>query len=289
MLTLLEILNRSTEFLEKKGVPNARLDAEVLLASALSLKRLDLYLQFERPVAEAELERIRPLIKRRSQREPVQYILGEVEFYNIYLKVDRRALIPRPETEELVDRLIRALRGRPRHIVDLGCGSGAIGLALAKAYPETDVTLIDLSPEALTLARENGDRLGLLNRIQYFNTSWFEGLGEVYDVIVSNPPYLSSVEMDAVEEELSRYEPEAALSPGPVGSEALVEILGHAQDYLSPQGVLVMETGMDQHEELAETASRLGYSYFAGKVDLDMRPRFFLAGGEGAKGVIEAF
>src|SRR6478736_372414 len=156
MLTVLEIIKRTTEFLEKRGIESARLNSELLIGHALGLKRMQLYLQFERPLSEAELEKIRPFVKRRSQREPLQYILGETEFAGLKLKVDRRALIPRPETEYLIELIGAQLAARPATILDLGTGSGAIALALAAKYPAAQVTGVDQSTEALALGRECG-------------------------------------------------------------------------------------------------------------------------------------
>jgi release factor glutamine methyltransferase len=289
MLSLLEVLNRTVDFLEKRGVEQPRLDAELILAHALGLKRLDLYLQFERPLNEQELEAIRPLVKRRSRREPLQYILGEVDFFNLSLKVDSRALIPRPETEELAERLSRAFPSGPSRILDLGCGSGALGLALARAFPEARVTLTDLSAEALTLARENAERLGLVSRIHFFNTSWFAGVDGIFDLVVSNPPYLSAAELSTVAPELARYEPGPALSPGPTGLEALEAILHGARGFMTERGVLALETGVGQHAALEALAEAAGFSRSRGAQDLSGRPRFFLAGGVGAAGVIDGF
>src|SRR3954471_14665010 len=155
MLTVLEIIKRTTDFFSGKGIESPRLNAELLIGHALGLKRMQLYLQFERPLAEPELEKIRPLVKRRGNREPLQYILGETEFSGVKLKVDSRALIPRPETERLIEVTMAALSTPPARILDLGTGSGAIALALAKHYPEAKVTAVDRSAAALALAREN--------------------------------------------------------------------------------------------------------------------------------------
>src|SRR4051812_33714099 len=167
MLTVLEIIKRTTEFLEKRGVESARLNSELLIGHALGLKRMQLYLQFERPLAEPELEKIRPLVKRRGNREPLQYILGETEFSGVKLKVDRRALIPRPETEGLIELIEANVAAAPATILDLGTGSGAIALALAAKYPAAQVLGVDQSPEALALAGENNVQLGLADRVQF--------------------------------------------------------------------------------------------------------------------------
>src|SRR5437870_6433739 len=149
MLTVLEIIKRTTGFFEQRGVESARLNAELLIGHALGLKRMQLYIQFERPLTEAELEKIRPLVKRRGIREPLQYIMGETEFFGLKLKVDRRALIPRPETERLIELVVGKVTSAPVSILDLGTGSGAIALALAKTWPDATVTAVEKSEQAL--------------------------------------------------------------------------------------------------------------------------------------------
>ena len=214
MLTVLEIIKRTTDFLAGKGIESARLNAELLVGHALGLKRMQLYLQFERPLAEAELEKIRPLVRRRGQHEPVQYILGETDFLELKLKVDRRALIPRPETELLVEQTIAACAAPPATILDLGTGSGAIALALAQAYPGAAVTAVDRSEEALALARENAASAVLSDRIRFLSSDWFAALpaDARFDLIVANPPYLSEAETAATRLEVRGFEPVSALA-----------------------------------------------------------------------------
>lgn len=161
MLTVREIKQRTEAFFTQKQVPNAQLDADILIAHSLGLKRLDLYLDLDRPLTEAQLDALRPLVKRRAAREPLQYIIGTTEFYGLTLKVDARALIPRHETEELVDYIVGRLTEAPQRILDLGTGSGALALALAFKYGDAEVTAVDQSAEALTLAAENAEALGL--------------------------------------------------------------------------------------------------------------------------------
>ncbi len=279
MLTVLEIIKRTTDFLEKRGVESARLNAELIIGHALALKRMQLYLQFERPLSEVELEKIRPLVKRRGNREPVQYILGETEFGGLKLKVDRRALIPRPETEYLVELITRRLTAAPASVLDLGTGSGAIALALAKAYPDASVTAVDKSAEALALARENAIATGLEQRVRFLESDWFAAVGadEKFALIVANPPYLSDKETAETPQEVREFEPMTALSSGVDGTTDLSQIVSQARVHLTPGGMLACETGMAQRDFLGEAATTAGYLRMESRKDLTGRERYFLA------------
>ena len=279
MLTVLEIIKRTTEFLDKRGVETPRLNAELIIGHALGLKRMQLYLQFERPLTEAELEKIRPLVKRRGNREPVQYILGETEFSGLKLKVDRRALIPRPETEHLIELLVPRVAPPPAGILDLGTGSGAIALALARQYPEAAVVAVDKSAEALALAGENAAACGLAARVQFIRSDWFAGLeaGKTFQLIVANPPYLSDAEVQAAEPEVRDFEPPMALSAGPAGAAALEHIIRAERPFLAPGGLLACETGIAQHAQLLPLAGQAGYGRAESLRDLTGRERYLLA------------
>ena len=279
MLTLLDIVKKTTEFLEGRGVENPRLNAELLIGHALGLPRMQLYLQFERLLTVAELDQIRPLVKRRSQREPLQYILGEQEFFHVKLKVDRRALIPRPETEQLCELITQQLPLPPATILDLGTGSGAIALALAAFYPQAAVTGLEVRTEALALARENAAALGLDGRVRLLESDWFAALepGVRFDLIVANPPYLSEAEAAATAPEVRSHEPPTALSPGPDGGEALRRILEEAPRYLGEGGLLALETGVSQHARLRDLAASAGFARVESRRDLSGRDRHFLA------------
>jgi release factor glutamine methyltransferase len=279
MLTLLEIIKKTTGFLEGKGVENPRLNAELLIGHALGLPRMQLYMQFERMLTLPELDQIRPLVKRRGQREPLQYILGGQEFFHIKLKVDRRALIPRPETEQLCELITQQLPQPPQTILDLGTGSGAIALALAAFYPLAMVTGVDSSAEALALARENAVALGLEARTRLLASNWFAALepGAKFELIVANPPYLSEEETAVAAAEVRAFEPRTALSPGRDGTEALAHILAEAGKYLGDGGMLALETGIDQHAKLRDLATAAGFGRIESRRDLSGRDRHFLA------------
>lgn len=279
MLTVLEIIKRTTEFLAGKGVENARLNAEHLVGHALGLKRMQIYMQFERPLSEPELESIRPLVRRRGAREPLQYILGEAEFFGANLKLDRRALIPRPETEHLLALITEKLAAAPARILDLGTGSGAIALGLARHYPAARVTALDVSAEAVELTRENIARNQLTDRVTALQSNWFSALDPVvrFDLVVSNPPYLTAAEAADTAAEIRQYEPTLALTPGVTGMEALTQIITGARDRLEPGGLLALETGIAQHAALAAQLAEQGYTGFESVADLTGRPRFVFA------------
>jgi len=279
MLTVLEIIKRTTEFLEKRGVEGARLNSELLIGHALGLKRMQLYLQFERPLTEPELEKIRPLVKRRSNREPLQYITGETDFSGLKLKVDRRALIPRPETEYLIEVVAGRMTVPPVSILDLGTGSGAIALALATRYPAASVTAVDKSAEALVLAHENAAALGLADRVNFIQSDWFTALPAErrFGLIVANPPYLTETEVREAQPEVKDFEPQSALVAGENGLADLVSIIRGARPYLAAGGLLACETGIAQHTQLAPQAVASGYSRTESLRDLTGRERFLLA------------
>ncbi len=279
MITVLEVVQKTTEFLAGKGVESARLNAELLIGHALGLKRMQLYLQFERVLLETELEKIRPLVKRRSQREPLQYIIGDTEWSGVKLKVDKRALIPRPETELLVEFVVARLAEPPARILDLGTGSGAIALALAKRYENVAVTAVDASDDALALAAENGKALGLADRVNFLKSNWYEALkaDEPYDLIVSNPPYLTADETAAAEPEVRVHEPVSALTAADAGLADLRVIIAGARRYLKPGGLLALETGIAQHAELARLLTEAGFTGVESLRDLTERDRFVMA------------
>jgi release factor glutamine methyltransferase len=276
---VLEIIKRTTGFLEQRGVESPRLNAELLIGHALGLKRMQLYLQFERPLTEAELEKIRPLVKRRGGREPLQYVMGETEFSGLKLKVDRRALIPRPETERLIELLQQHFATPPITVLDLGTGSGAIALALAKAWPEAVVTAVDKSEDALALARENAEACALAGRVKFVSSDWFAGVpaGEKFALIVANPPYLSDEETAAAQPEVKDFEPRMALSAGTNSAADLERIIRAARPYLAPGGLLACETGIAQHQALVALATAEGYTRIESLCDLTGRERYLLA------------
>jgi release factor glutamine methyltransferase len=278
MLTVLEIIKRTTEFFAGKGIESPRLNAELIIGHALARKRMQLYLEFERPLTEAELEIIRPLVRRRAQHEPVQYILGETEFYGLKLKVDRRVLIPRPETEHLVEQVQAACTTPPARILDLGTGSGAIALALALAFPAAEITATDTSEDALALARDNAGLCGLAERVTFVNSDWFAQIAAPpFELIVSNPPYLTAVETAETAPEVRNFEPVQALTSGDDGVADLARIIADAPRFLAGGGLLALETGIAQHERLLGLLGAAGFLRTESRRDLTGRDRFVLA------------
>lgn len=281
MHSVLEIIKKTTDFFAAKGVESARHDAEVIIGHALGLKRMQLYVQFERFLTEPELERIRPLIKRRAQREPLSYIVGNTEFATVQLKTDRRALIPRPETEELVEHVLAECRleADDLRLLDLGTGTGCIALALASALPEASLTAVDASEEALALARENAALNKLDARVRLLHSDWYAALGaeEPFDVIVSNPPYLTAEETAETQPEVREHEPHSALSAADAGMADLRRIITGAPRFLKPGGLLALETGIDQHGALLTLLQQSGFPEPRSLRDLSGRDRFLLA------------
>ena len=278
MHTVREIKERTETFFSQKNVPNAKLDTDILIAHSLGMKRLDLYLDMERPLTEQQLDVLRPLVKRRATREPLQYIIGSTDFYGLTLKVDSRALIPRQETEELVDRIVARLSEAPKRILDLGTGSGAIAFALASKYPEACITAIDSSTGAIALALENATTLDFVDRVRIIEGNWWSPIAddESFDLIVSNPPYLTEAEMRSAEPEVVDYEPQEALVAGHDGLNDLRILLEGAPKYLCATGLLAMETGIAQRESLTAMAAKAGLTCECIE-DLNERPRFFFA------------
>lgn len=272
-MTLLEVLTKSTQWLEKRGLTDSpRLDAELLIAKALGLKRLDLYLQFDRPLAESERDAIRPLIQARGRHEPVAYLVGEREFWSLPFQVDERVLIPRPETEHLVEVALAHLRPMeaPR-FVDVGTGSGCVALSILHELPKAEALLTDLSGGALDVARANAEALGLSERTAFREGDLLRALepgdGPVAAVLC-NPPYIVRGDT-SVESAVDRYEPGGALYVAGRDPLALAtRLAGEAREVLEPGGLLALEVGAGSAPEAMARLVRLGYEQVASQRDL---------------------
>lgn len=283
--TALDLARQAGLLLCERGIEQGRLEAELLLAGALGIKRLDLYLQYDRPVAPEELDRFRAGVRRRLKREPVQYILGETRFRGLGLLVDRRVLIPRPETEQLVSAVLGAVAGRVGlAALDLGTGSGAIALSLAsEAGAVFDrIVATDASEAALDAARTNAERLGLAHRIEFRSgATWAAVTGaEGFDIIVSNPPYIADHEAAGLAPEVREWEPAAALFAGPEGTEVLNAIAAGALERLRPGGLLALEVSPAQAGPLVQRLAAAGFAGCEVRRDLAGRDRIVLASRE---------
>jgi release factor glutamine methyltransferase len=267
-LSLGDVLRRASEHLGKTS-ETGRLDAELLLAHTLGRERIELYTDFDRPLSSQELDAYREAVARRARHEPVAYILGEWGFRRLTLNVDRRALIPRPETEIVVERALSHLRGLDAPaVLDVGTGTGAIALAIADEQPGSRVTAIDVSADALALARENAERTGLA--IELLERDAARGLpGGPYDLVVSNPPYVEPTDLERLMPDVRDYEPHVAL----VGDRMPETIAEAALDVLRPGGYLVLEIGDGQALGTAATLAGLGYADVVTTPDLAGRDR----------------
>lgn len=252
--TVSSVLRLSTEYLAAHGSESPRLDAERLLSKATGLERIELYMELDRPLTPAELGTTRELVRRRGAREPLQYVLGEWGFRRLTLTVDRRALIPRPETEILVDRALALISGRERpRVLDVGTGTGAIALAIAEEHPGAEVTAVDASAEALSLAGENMERTGL--PVTLVPWDLFQGLpAGPWDLVVSNPPYVEEDDLLTLEPEVREWEPEVALT----ATGAVEAVVRGAAETLAADGALALEVGEGQASGTAELLERLG-------------------------------
>ena len=269
MLTIADVLRRPTDHLAARGAEQPRLHAERLLAHALAMERVELYMHLDRPLSPAELDAARALLARRAGGEPLQYVLGEWGFRRLTLRVDRRALIPRPETETVVERCLALLDGlaAPR-VLDVGTGSGAIALAIADEHPGARVTAIDVSEDALALARENAARTGIA--VELVHHDLFAGLpGEAWDLVVANPPYVRDDELASLGAEVVEWEPGVALVERG-HTEALVRDAGEA---LRPRGALVLEIHGDAAADVVALLEAHRYVEVAVTVDLAGRNR----------------
>jgi release factor glutamine methyltransferase len=266
--TIRELLGPAREYLEGKGVPSPKLDAEYLLAHVLGVPRLELYLDHDRALEPAQVDSLRELVRRRGRREPLAYVLGSWSFYGLELHCDARALVPRPETEILVERCLALLEGSAAPaIVDVGTGTGAIALALAARLPEASVTAIDLSPDALALAAENAALNGLADRVELLQGDLLAPVaGRRFDLIASNPPYIA--EGETVDPEVSGHEPALAVFADDAGRAIHERLAADAQAALRPGGHLVVELAEGQAPWLAERLAGGGYDEIEATRDL---------------------
>jgi release factor glutamine methyltransferase len=260
---VLEALQRATQFLERKSIASARLESEVLLSFVLGRSRVALYTGFDQPLTSEELDRYRDVLRRRACGEPTAYLVGEKEFWSLKLAVDARVLIPRPDTERLVEAALevaRALAENAPRVVDLGTGSGAIAIAIAGEIPSARVVATDVSPDALAVARLNIERHGLADRVRLLEGDLYGALepSDRFDLIVSNPPYVRRADVASLQPEIVYHEPRGALDGGDDGLDIIRRVIAGAPRHLESDGALLCEIGMDQGASVRALAEGAG-------------------------------
>ena len=282
-MTVLEILNRTKVFFEKKGIPDARLDAEYIISLGLQMKsRMDIYLNFEKPLTDAELDVLRQMVARRANREPLQHIIGDTSFRGFIIKCDKRALVPRPETETLVDMAKERLKGiEAPFIVEVGTGTGAISIACAKEIAGAKVLATDISEDALSLARENAEINELGSNTEGSNLTFAQGdlldavTGEALrqaqcpcdakiDCLIANLPYIPDSEKGKLQPEVDKFDPALALYGGPDGLSLVRKLLQQTEGKLNAGASILLEIGSEQAEVLKNEAANFPWLEFAG-------------------------
>jgi release factor glutamine methyltransferase len=273
-LPLLEVLRATERYLAERGVANPRLNAEHLLAHALGLKRMELYLQFDRALTESERAPLRDLVKRRGAREPLQHVLGTAEFHGRAFTCDQRALVPRPETEQLVELALEILHPHPAPtLLDIGTGSSVIALTLALELPSATVHATDLWPDALALAAENAARHALTDRIVFHQADLLPPGGTKFDLIIANLPYIPADEIPSLSPEV-RHDPVTALDGGSDGLDLIRRLIGTAPDHLAPAGALLLEIGAGQAQTVGGLLSARKFRDISVRPDYQNIPRF---------------
>jgi release factor glutamine methyltransferase len=303
-MTVLEAIQKSAEFLAKKGVESPRLQTELLLAHLLKLPRMKLYLNFERTLTPAETDGLREFIKRRGQREPLQHITGSTSFCGLEIAVNRHALVPRPETELLAEsgwQFLSTLNPQPSTALDFGTGTGCIAIALAAKCPSAKVVATDISPDAFALARENAARNNVAERIEFLEGDGFAALedrwGErprepkenavadgspgvsphQFDLIISNPPYIPSAEIAALQPEVRDFDPRAALDGGADGLDFYRKLAIESKPFLKPGGKIMLEFGDGQADAIRKIFEAEKWIVEAVKEDYSHRARILIA------------
>ena len=277
-MTVLQVLSSTTGYFQKRHIDSPRLNAEHLLAHVLNRKRMELYMDFERQVRESELAPLRELVKRRGLGEPLQHLLGTVEFCGRSFRCDERALVPRPETEQLVELLIPHFKSEIAHcrMVDVGTGSGVIALTLAAEFPKAEIVGADISDDALMLARDNAERLGLPNGVRFLRGNLLENVQPEFDLIVANLPYVSTEDRQNLSREVL-HDPEVALFAGAHGDELIEQLIAQAPTSLRAGGMLALEIGIGQSEALVAMLAEKNYRDILTEKDYSGVIRFLFA------------
>jgi release factor glutamine methyltransferase len=277
-MTVLEVLQSTAAYFKKRKIDNPRLNAEHLLAHVLDRGRIELYLEFERALGESELATLRELVRRRGRGEPLQHLLGTVEFCGQTFLCDKRALVPRPETEELVELLTSKLQlpSSNFRVIDVGTGSGVIALSLAARFREAEIYASDISEQALALARENALRLNFDGRVQFLRSNLLEGVDGMFDLIVANLPYIAAQDRHTLSREVL-HDPHVALFAAEQGAELLRKLIEQTPARLRPGGMLALEIGAGQSEALLSILADKNYRDISPRNDYSGRTRFLFA------------
>jgi release factor glutamine methyltransferase len=284
-VTVLEGIQKGAEFLAKKGIESSRLHAELLLAHLLKMPRMKLYLNFERALAPAEVDGLRDFIRRRGRREPLQHIVGSASFCGLEMSVNRDVLVPRPETELLAERAwqflnqLSTLNNQPSTALDFGAGSGCLAIALAVKSPQTRVFAVDVSEAALAVAKQNAASHNVGARIEFFQGDGFAALPgrDRFDLIVSNPPYIPSAEIESLEPEVRDFDPRSALDGGADGLDFYRRLAAEARDFQNPDGRIMLEFGDGQAGAVRELFEKQNWVVEAIMPDYTRRPRILVA------------
>jgi release factor glutamine methyltransferase len=281
-VTVLEAIQKSTEFLAKKGVESPRLQTELLLAHLLKMPRMKLYLNFERVLTPAETDALRELIKRRSQREPLQHIVGSTSFCGFEIAVNRHSLVPRPETELLAElgwQFLSTINSQLSTALDFGTGTGCIAIALAVKCPNAKIIATDISADALTLATQNAARNKIAERIEFLQGDGFAALpkDERFDLIISNPPYIPSAEIETLQPEVRDFDPHAALDGGADGLDFYRRLAAEARSFLKTNGKIMLEFGDGQADTIKKIFENEKWIVEAVKEDYSQRARVLAA------------
>lgn len=260
-MTVLELLQSTSEYLARKGIDQPRLSIEHLLAESLGKKRIELYLEFDRQLKEAELAPLREKVRRRAEGEPLQHLLGSWDFYGRTFKTDRRALIPRPETELLVDVVLEELKGVPKErtrLIDVGTGCGILAITFALEIPQLEIVAVDVSTDALALARENAARFGLESKIAFVQSNLAYDTEGSFHWVVANLPYIPTAELDTLQREV-KHDPRLALDGGPDGLVVIRNLVCSLQTKLAPGALIALEVGQGQAEPVRELFAEQNY------------------------------
>jgi release factor glutamine methyltransferase len=299
-VTVLEAIQKSADFLAKKNVESARLQAELLLAHQLKMPRMKLYLNFDRQLTAVETDGLRELVKRRAAREPLQHIVGTTSFYGFEIAVNRHALVPRPETEllaELGGKFLSAINHQLPIALDFGTGTGCISIALAAKCPHAKIVALDISADALELAKQNAAANKVLERIKFLQSDGFETVGQAsslsqiekekletgkmpvlqFDLLISNPPYIASAEIETLEPEVRDFDPRAALDGGADGLDFYRLLAAQAKSFLKPHGKIMLEFGDGQAEAIRKIFENEKWIVEAVQADYSQHERVLIA------------